>query len=392
MFRIATAVGALALGASLAVLATASTSAAPVKIFDSGNVYGVENGPTNPTIFTTTKPWTIVEIWTYHWNNAKGITPGTIGLKDLGTGKRYGPWKASGSPGQGGVKNAYWFVRVSVDVPKGRFQILDSDTSTWAQNDENGNRGMAFVMAKPATGWPPLPSALVPIASVANGCGPPLGKASDPRWGDTSTYDDPSGQFVVNFREACNLHDAGYTAAKVRDKINGGIIDYFTWAQKPVDDKFLKDMRKICATQTPALPPVALAACKGRGSTLSFGAESRYNVVSTVGDWFYWPRPNLRGTWVNKDDPTEPALAIVQSLRYVRMKWSGGSAAPGVRGEFRGTLIGKAKGTATIKGHAMITNAAGATTLHPMSFPYNPKKPNTLVISGVGISGTYVRS
>ena len=157
-----------------AVAATAHSSAEPTKIFEIGNIAAVYNAPTAASIFTTTRDWTVVEVWTYHWNDAKGSTAtGTVGLKDLKTGKLYGPWKTVGSPGQGGVPNAYWHTTTKVLLPAGRYRIVDSSPSTWSQNEESGGRGMGWVMAIPAAGlaWPALPDALVSIESVSNGCG-----------------------------------------------------------------------------------------------------------------------------------------------------------------------------------------------------------------------------
>jgi hypothetical protein len=71
---------------------------------------------------------------------------------------------------------------------------------------------------------PPFPEAVVSLASVSNGCGGGA-PSSEARWGDTSEY----YGHIVNFRLACNLHDAGYTGAEVQDPINGGYVDYFTW-------------------------------------------------------------------------------------------------------------------------------------------------------------------
>jgi hypothetical protein len=160
-----TAVAALVVGALAASAWSGSTSTGPAttatvsypcdsltgaasKIFDNGNVGAVQNGATAPTTFTTTKSWRVIEVCTYHWNNGSGTTaPGKIGLKNLKTGKQYGPWQATGKPGMGGVPNAYWLVKVSVVIPTGSYSIVDSDPSTWSQNSESGGHGMAFVIA-----------------------------------------------------------------------------------------------------------------------------------------------------------------------------------------------------------------------------------------------------
>ncbi len=185
--------------------------------------------------------------------------------------------------------------------------------------------------------------ALVPIESVSNGCGG--GVASmEPRFGDRSTYlnsNDPAGQtFVVDFRDACNLHDAGYSGAKVRDKLNGRTIDFFTWTRQEVDEKFLDDMRNLCEKAIPAWAKTALADCKANGGKTSFGAESRYDVVRRFGGLFYNDRPNLSGKWFSPDNPSSsPKWTVTQRRREVTADWSGGKGHQGLRCHFEGLLV-----------------------------------------------------
>lgn len=114
-----------------------------------GNIYGVGNGPTNPTVFTLPTPRVLALIQNYHWNFAKGALPGTIALRDA-NGRSYGPWKAEGSPGQGGVPNAYWTARPMVELPAGSYTVIDSDPGTWAQNSQSGGQGFTRVETLPA--------------------------------------------------------------------------------------------------------------------------------------------------------------------------------------------------------------------------------------------------
>jgi hypothetical protein len=116
------------------------------RIFAQDVCGGVINNPTNPTVFTLSEPRTITKIGTYHWNQASGDTPGTIGLQDE-NGRIYGPWQASGAPGQGGVPNAYWIASPGVELPAGTYTIQDSNPSTWAHNGESKNSGTASVIA-----------------------------------------------------------------------------------------------------------------------------------------------------------------------------------------------------------------------------------------------------
>lgn len=115
-------------------------------VFSNYNSAGVSNNPTSPTIFTLAKSRTIYQIQDYHWNSAKGKTPGTISLKSA-DGKVYGPWTAEGAPGQGGVPNAYWTVYPNVEIPAGTYTIVDSDPLSWARNTGSKGLGMSQVFA-----------------------------------------------------------------------------------------------------------------------------------------------------------------------------------------------------------------------------------------------------
>lgn len=119
-----------------------------VTIFDNGNIDAVGNQPTRPTVFEVGRPVTIVRIMTYHWNNAAGTgRPGTIGLLS-DTGYWYGPWRAVGQPGQGGVPNAYWVATPNQALPTGTYRVIDSDPSSWSQNGGSYGAGIASVDAR----------------------------------------------------------------------------------------------------------------------------------------------------------------------------------------------------------------------------------------------------
>ncbi|MEL7597622.1 MAG: hypothetical protein AAGU01_05400, partial [Clostridiaceae bacterium] len=117
-------------------------------VSNTDNIAGVKNGPTAPTTFTINVPHLVTYIRDYHWNNAKGDTPGTIALKDQ-NGVVYGPWQAKGTDGMGGVKNANWEVYPNVVIPAGTYTIIDSNPATWSQNQESSGRGMGQVKATP---------------------------------------------------------------------------------------------------------------------------------------------------------------------------------------------------------------------------------------------------
>lgn len=113
-------------------------------VFDNGNIYAVDNNPSNPTVFTVATDTLISKIVDYHWNYGSGATPGTIGLQQNG-GPLYGPWQAIGLPGQGNVPNAYWECVPNIIIPAGTYTVVDSDPATWAQNFWSDYRGMTSI-------------------------------------------------------------------------------------------------------------------------------------------------------------------------------------------------------------------------------------------------------
>ena len=141
-------------GASGIEVATAQQE---VVIFDNGNIYTVYNQPTAPTTFRLSKAMVITKIVDYHWNSARGARPGTIGLQSS-TGRSYGPWGTVGSPGQGGVPNAYWTATISQLLQPGDYTVIDSDPQSWARTNGSGGRGHVRVIGYPATGPTPTPA------------------------------------------------------------------------------------------------------------------------------------------------------------------------------------------------------------------------------------------
>jgi len=121
---------------------TVTPSAAEEELFSVTSIGGAYNGATEPTTFSISESWLVTEIYTYHWNDAQGKTPGTVGL-EAADGTVYGPWQATGQPGQGGVPDAYWVVKPNIVIPPGTYTVIDSDPSTWAQNAETGGAGMS---------------------------------------------------------------------------------------------------------------------------------------------------------------------------------------------------------------------------------------------------------
>jgi hypothetical protein len=110
-------------------------------IYTNGNIAGVQNNPTRETTFSIDATHRVTFIYTYHYFN-NGKLPGTIALRHS-DGTVYGPWQSAGALGQGGVQNAYWFVRPNVEIKAGSYTVVDSDKATWSQN--SGSSGAGFI-------------------------------------------------------------------------------------------------------------------------------------------------------------------------------------------------------------------------------------------------------
>jgi hypothetical protein len=291
-------------------------------------------------------------------------------------------WFASGNckPGSAGYGRSTWSI-----VESGESLVLHFCTTS--PTDSSDTRCNDLTRAKPvATPWPPLPDALVSLASVSNGCGGGVASGED-RLGDTSTYlnsNNPLGKrYVVNFRMACNLHDAGYSGAKVHDPLNKVTIDFFLgWSQERVDNKFLDDMRKLCRAQIPASAPGALADCLGNGGKTSLGAKSRYDFVRFRGHKYYRARPHLGGVW----SAGGIEVTIGQGARKVRGTWKDGD----LKGEFRGTLISQDQDS-LVKGYARTTVPGGTMRQTTIWIDVDPDTPDQIVFSGAALRGTFTR-
>ncbi len=239
----------------------------------------------------------------------------------------------------------------------------------------------------PNSATAPFPVAVIDIRQISNGCGGGDISAKD-RFLDTATFlesNNPLGnRYVVNFRAACNLHDAGYSGAAVRDEINGGFVDYFGWNKDQVDAKFLADLRKLCEAQIPPSAPVALSDCKNNGGKTSAGAITYYSGVDTFGHMFWERRPSLTGRWVATSPDGSSLWEVEQTGRSFTARWSsiGPSAVPG--GVFVGTLITQDK-VSVIKG-AMTESIAGSKTTRPANITIWKNDPNRAIMSDVVLS------
>ncbi len=114
-------------GTGSGVSTAGGVSSAERELFFNGNVGGVSNGGKSPAV-NFSAPVMVTSVTNYHWNGGAGAARGgTIALLHE-TGTMYGPWPVTV------VTNVYWEVRPNVQLPAGRYQVIDSEPSTWAQN------------------------------------------------------------------------------------------------------------------------------------------------------------------------------------------------------------------------------------------------------------------
>lgn len=174
--------------------------------------------------------------------------------------------------------------------------------------------GSAHAPAYPSnTAAPPFYDALVALDAVSDGCGFGRAASSNRRSADISNY----GRFKVNFRLACDLHDAGYLGAAVADPINHGYVDSFDWTREQLDAKFLADGRTLCRLQISggrADAKRALAAC--------LRDTYRYRALRARGARFFVARPHVAGTWRSR---AHGAWTLTQRSRHVTASWPGGT-------------------------------------------------------------------
>ncbi|GEM_PF-3018557 len=131
-----------------APITRANFTSAPIIIFENGNKQGVQNGPVAPTKFSIRQAHFVTHIYTYHWNNGNGSTPGRIRLQSA-KGRVFGPWEARGTPGHNNAQNVNWVVEPNREIPAGDYTVVDSEPSTWSQNISSGSAGFTTIMGFP---------------------------------------------------------------------------------------------------------------------------------------------------------------------------------------------------------------------------------------------------
>lgn len=83
-------------------------------------------------MFEITKRYSLKSITTYHWNNGRGMDPGTISLYD-DKGNSIGSWNAE-ARGSSGAQKVNWDVFPDIIIEPGQYYIYDSSPETWSSS------------------------------------------------------------------------------------------------------------------------------------------------------------------------------------------------------------------------------------------------------------------
>jgi hypothetical protein len=132
---------------------TFDMAAEPVVVFESGNKEDVTQRPQGPpaaAAFTTTGPYFLTHVYTYHWNGGNGSAPGRVRLRRA-DGEEFGPWEVGATSGHNSAQNVNWVAQPRITLPAGSYTVVDSEPSTWSFNATSKNRGFAIIK-----GLPPL--------------------------------------------------------------------------------------------------------------------------------------------------------------------------------------------------------------------------------------------
>lgn len=134
-----------------------------------------------------------------------------------------------------------------------------------------------------ASMWIPIE---VPLVLVSNGCGGQTGYKKIDEWEKLLLDKRKLGKTEVDFRPACNVHDAGYSGFTVKQPATGEVVDYLRMPRYMVDTAFLADLTKICNQNFP-VGKSDLAA----SSSCYEWATRYFSAVRMIGKVFYDANP-----------------------------------------------------------------------------------------------------
>ena len=134
----------------------------------------------------------------------------------------------------------------------------------------------------------------VPIATVSNGCGGETGykllNETETGWLDKHMIDN----LLFDFREACNVHDAGYSGVTVKDPIMNKVTDFSHWTRNAIDTLFQFEIQMICM-KTISTSNVSDTRKASMSTTCNDWAARYYRAVRLVGKAFFDSNPVKAG-------------------------------------------------------------------------------------------------
>ena len=109
-----------------------------VELFRNGDDGLVSNGGRDAS-FSLNRPARITYLLSYHYNDGRGVPGGR--LKIVGENNTvWGPWTVET------VNKVYWVAHPNVDLPAGRYRVVDSDPASWSSN--SGSKGQGHIIIK----------------------------------------------------------------------------------------------------------------------------------------------------------------------------------------------------------------------------------------------------
>ena len=126
------------------------STAAPVQLYSNSDPGPTKVGATAPSTFTVKSGSVrVTSLTTYHYVEPDGVpSAGSVGITGP-DGMAYGPWQATGSDGEDGIKNAMWAATIDLVLTPVTYTVTDSDPSTLSSNDGTGGAGMFWIAGYP---------------------------------------------------------------------------------------------------------------------------------------------------------------------------------------------------------------------------------------------------
>jgi hypothetical protein len=116
----------------------------PRSLYTNYNTEEVKSGPKSTNRIKFDKPTMVTRIITFHHNDGKGATAGTITLEGRKN-ETGGPWQARNAPGSDGTLNGKWICEPNARMEAGTYKIVVSNEDSWSYNGKSSRKGFVIV-------------------------------------------------------------------------------------------------------------------------------------------------------------------------------------------------------------------------------------------------------